>query len=76
MVHFGPFWPEESHFGPFRSTNRTLAIPEIEPRLEGDHNNAAMITEGPESKLAGSPLSSKDPALRTPSPFWRETVPD
>ena len=28
MVHFGPFWPEEVHFGPFRSANRTLAIPE------------------------------------------------
>ena len=25
----GPFWPEEAHFGPFRSTNRTLAIPEF-----------------------------------------------
>ena len=29
MAHFGPFWPEEVHFGPFRSANRTLAIPEI-----------------------------------------------
>ena len=28
MVHFGPFLPEEAHFGPFRSGNRTLAIPE------------------------------------------------
>ena len=28
MVHFGPFWPEEVHFGPLRSANRTLAIPE------------------------------------------------
>ena len=28
MVHFGPFWLEEVHFGPFRSANRTLAIPE------------------------------------------------
>ena len=28
MVHFGPFWPEEVHFAPFRSANRTLAIPE------------------------------------------------
>ena len=28
MDHFGPFWPEEAHFGPFRSANRTLAIPE------------------------------------------------
>ena len=28
MVHFGPFWPEEVHFGPFRSGNRTLVIPE------------------------------------------------
>ena len=26
MVHFGIFWPEEVHFGPFRSANRTLAI--------------------------------------------------
>ena len=23
-----PFWPEDVHFGPFRSANRTLAIPE------------------------------------------------
>ena len=28
MDQNGPFWPEEVHFGPFRSTNRTLAIPE------------------------------------------------
>ena len=28
MVHFGLFWPEEVHFGPFRSANRTLAIPD------------------------------------------------
>ena len=27
-VHFGPFWHGEVHFGPFRSANRTLAIPE------------------------------------------------
>ena len=27
MIHFGPFWPEEVHFGPFKSTNSTLAIP-------------------------------------------------
>ena len=26
---FGPFWPEEVHFGPFRSANRTLAIPDL-----------------------------------------------
>ena len=29
----GPFWPEEVHFGPFRSANRTLAIPE---NFQGD----------------------------------------
>ena len=29
MVHFSPFWPEEVHFGPFRSANRTLAIPNM-----------------------------------------------
>ena len=28
MVHFGPFWPEEVHFGPFRYANRPQAIPE------------------------------------------------
>ena len=28
MVYFGPFWPDEVHFGPFRSANRTLAIHE------------------------------------------------
>ena len=27
-VHFGPFWPDGVHFGPVRSANRTLAIPE------------------------------------------------
>ena len=32
MVHFGPFWPEEVHFGPFMSANRTLAIPEEDRR--------------------------------------------
>ena len=28
MDQNGPFWPEEAHFGPFRSANRTLAIPD------------------------------------------------
>ena len=28
MVHLGPFWPEVVHFGPSRSANRTLAIPD------------------------------------------------
>ena len=28
MDHFGPFWPEEVYFGPFRSANRTLVTPE------------------------------------------------
>ena len=28
MDQNGPFWPEEVHSGPFRSANRTLAIPE------------------------------------------------
>ena len=28
MVHLGPFWPDEVHFGPFRSANRTLATPD------------------------------------------------
>ena len=35
MVHFGPFWPEEVHFGPFRSANRTLAIPDKRVFLGG-----------------------------------------
>ena len=30
MDHFGPFWPKELHFGPFRSANRTLAIPDCD----------------------------------------------
>ena len=30
MVHFGSFWPEEVHLGPFRSANRTLAIPGVD----------------------------------------------
>ena len=30
--NFGPFWPDKVHFGPFRSANRTLAIPDI-PRI-------------------------------------------
>ena len=29
MVHFGPFRPEEVHLVPFRSANRTLAIPDL-----------------------------------------------
>ena len=33
MVHLGPFWPEEVHFGPFRSANRTLAIPDLSRRF-------------------------------------------
>ena len=28
MVYFGPFWPEEVYFGPFRSATRTLATPD------------------------------------------------
>ena len=30
MVHLGPFWLEEVHFDPFRSTNCTLAIPDLQ----------------------------------------------
>ena len=26
MVHFGPLWPAELYFGPFRSANHTLAV--------------------------------------------------
>ena len=29
MDQIGPLWPKEVHFGPFRSANRTLAIPEL-----------------------------------------------
>ena len=29
MEQNGPFWPDEVHFGPFRSANRALAIPEL-----------------------------------------------
>ena len=28
VVHFGLFWPEEVHFGPFGSANHTLATPD------------------------------------------------
>ena len=28
MVHFGPFWPKEVYFGPFRSAYGTLATPD------------------------------------------------
>ena len=28
MDQNGPFWPERVHFGPFRSANRTPAIPD------------------------------------------------
>ena len=42
MVHFGPCWPEEVHFGPFRSANRTLAIPEQMCTIVDD---CAQITE-------------------------------
>ena len=31
MVRFGIFWPGEAHFGPFRSANRTQAIPDVMP---------------------------------------------
>ena len=30
--HFGTFWPEEVHFGPFRSANRALAIPDLDAK--------------------------------------------
>ena len=29
MDQNGPFWSEEVHFGPFRSANRSLAIPDF-----------------------------------------------
>ena len=32
MEQNGPFWPAEVHFGPFRSANRTLAIPDDSPQ--------------------------------------------
>ena len=43
MVHLGPFWPEEVHFGPFRSTNRTLAIPEILSRFRSDFEPLSIL---------------------------------
>ena len=36
-MDLGPVWPEEDHFGPFRSANRTLATPEERPRRSQDH---------------------------------------
>ena len=40
MGHFGPFWPKEVPFGPFRSANRTLATPE--PSLGRAHIKGVM----------------------------------
>ena len=33
MDQNGPFWPKEVQFGPFRSANRTLAIPENRKKI-------------------------------------------
>ena len=33
MDQNGPFWAEEVYFGPFRSANRTLVIPEYRAML-------------------------------------------
>ena len=39
MDQNGPFWPEEVHFGPFRSANRTLAIPDYFHNVRAIHAN-------------------------------------
>ena len=41
MNQNGPFWPEEVHFGPFRSATRTLAI--RERNLEVDFKIAGFV---------------------------------
>ena len=44
MDHFGQFWPEEIHFGPFRSANRTLAIPDYNRKEQSQPITTAQIT--------------------------------
>ena len=45
--HFGPFWPEEVHFGPFRSTNRTLVTPENSLRMLNALHVVFPLPRGP-----------------------------
>ena len=44
MDHFGPFWLAGVHFGPFRSANRTLAIPEIGHQRQCDTVHCENVT--------------------------------
>ena len=45
MDQNGPFWPEEVHFGPFRSANHSLAISSLAAQ-----NRESRIARFPESR--------------------------
>ena len=47
MDQNGPFWPEEVHFGAFRSANRTLAISD-QLRLQGRNARGGAQLRGPQ----------------------------
>ena len=53
MDRFGPFGPEEVHFGPFRSANRALAIPEMSPGMRCEVLAAKETNSGARHGTAG-----------------------
>ena len=66
MVHFGPLWPVEVYFGPFRSANRTLAIPEF---LSATRSRMEILTK---ENLVGAKIVPTA-VSRTSTPLLRET---
>ena len=57
MDQNGPFWSREVQFGPFRSANRTLAIPESSSfeRNVGLRNETGLLSQ--EHMLGSKPLT-------------------
>ena len=53
MPQFGPFWPEEAHFGSFGSVNRTLATPDSGNR----QNGVSRVLSQKQNSMSSSPDS-------------------
>ena len=70
MDQHGPFWPEEAaaHFGPFRSANRTLAIPENSKKVSQEYYRNMTWCEA--TKHASGALRRRHPHACTRRSAW------
>ena len=75
MDQNGPFWPEEVHFGPFRSANRTLVIPDMKNIVLNDSPLCTQFPPPPQTRkffiflVISSSQKIWGPSSRKMSPF-------